>query len=199
MTFENDGFTAQELFSDAGLTYNDFLVLPGYIDFGSSQVDLTTQITKRFSIKTPLLSSPMDTVTETSMAIAMALSGGLGVIHHNCSVEEQMEMVRQVKSFENGFILNPLCLKPDNTVQDVLNVKAKYGFCGIPITESGTLGSKLLGIVTSRDIDFLNSTDDIKMHLRDIMSKDLITAKQGISLPEANSILRTSRKGIFCK
>lgn len=156
---DGDGFTARELFSDAGLTYNDFLLLPGFIDFSASNVDLTTRITKRFSIKSPLLSSPMDTVTETDMAIQMALNGGLGVIHHNCSVEEQQEMVRQVKTFENGFITNPMCLTPSHTAKDVLQIKEKYGFCGIPITESGSMGSKLLGIVTSRDVDFLNSTE----------------------------------------
>jgi hypothetical protein len=98
----DDGLTATQLFDgqlSGGLTYNDFLILPGYIDFPASVVSLETQITKRFKIKTPLLSSPMDTVTESDMAIHMALNGGLGVIHHNCSVSEQAEMVRKVKVF----------------------------------------------------------------------------------------------------
>ena len=89
------------------------------------------------------------------MAIHMALNGGLGVIHHNCSIEEQAAMVASVKKFENGFITDPLCLKPTDTVGMVLDFKKKYGFCGIPITETGKLHSKLLGIVTRRDIDFL--------------------------------------------
>lgn len=137
----------------------------------------------------------MDTVTETDMAIHMALNGGLGVIHHNCSVKDQAEMVRCVKIFENGFITSPLCLSPENTVQDVLDIKEKRGFCGIPITANGKLRSKLLGIVTSRDVDFLQSAEEQTIKLKEIMTTDLVTAKQGISLKEANNILSKSRKG----
>eukprot|EP00842_Homolaphlyctis_polyrhiza_P002933 jgi/Hompol1/3640/HPOL_000272-RA len=193
-----DGLSAAELFDakiSGGLTYNDFLILPGYIDFPASVVSLETNITRRFKIKTPFLSSPMDTVTETDMAIHMALNGGLGVIHHNCTVEEQCNMVRQVKKFENGFITEPLCLTPDHKVQDVLDIKRKYGFCGIPITETGKMGSRLVGMVTSRDIDFLQSKEDSQKLLKTIMTTNLVTAKQGISLTEANKILSESRKG----
>jgi IMP dehydrogenase len=129
------------------------------------------------------------------MAIHMALNGGLGVIHHNCRIEEQAEMVRQVKKFENGFITDPLCLKPTDTVAQVLEIKQKFGFCGIPITESGKLQSKLLGIVTSRDIDFLQGPDDRSKLLQAVMTKDLVVAQEGISLSEAQQILRQSRKG----
>ncbi|KAJ3417341.1 hypothetical protein HDV05_004806 [Chytridiales sp. JEL 0842] len=193
-----DGLTAHDLFDEkisGGLTYNDFLILPGYIDFKADDVVLETNITKRFKIKTPFLSSPMDTVTETNMAIHMALNGGLGVVHHNCRIEEQAEMVRTVKKFENGFITDPLCLKPTDTVENVLEIKAKYGFCGIPITEKGKLDSKLLGIVTSRDIDFLQGPEDRKKLLKDVMTTDLVVAQEGISLHEAQAILRSSRKG----
>ncbi|KAI8910188.1 IMP dehydrogenase/GMP reductase [Gorgonomyces haynaldii] len=193
-----DGLTAKDLFDSqlqGGLTYNDFLILPGYIDFPASKVSLETKITKRYTIKTPFLSSPMDTVTETDMAVHIALNGGLGVIHHNCTVAEQAEMVRQVKAFENGFITNPLCLTPEHTVQDVLDVKAKHGFCGIPITQNGHMNSKLLGMVTSRDIDFLSTPEDRNKKIKDIMIKELVTAKEGISLKEANQILKASKKG----
>ncbi|KAJ3116508.1 inosine-5'-monophosphate dehydrogenase [Phlyctochytrium bullatum] len=193
-----DGLSAEELFDEqisGGLTYNDFLILPGYIDFRADEVSLDSRITKRITIKTPFLSSPMDTVTETAMAIHMALNGGLGVIHHNCSIEEQAEMVRKVKKFENGFIMDPLCLKPDDCVEQVLAIKQKFGFCGIPITENGHLHSKLLGIVTSRDIDFIQDPAGKKILLKDVMTKDLITAHEGISLAEAQGILRESRKG----
>ncbi|KAI9208271.1 IMP dehydrogenase/GMP reductase [Polychytrium aggregatum] len=194
----DDGLTAEQLMDptiSGGLTYNDFLILPGYIDFGADVVSLDIQVTKRFKIKTPFLSSPMDTVTETDMAIHMALNGGLGVIHHNCSVEEQANMVRLVKKFENGFIADPMCLSPDHTVQDVVNIKARYGFCGIPITETGKMHSKIVGIVTSRDIDFLQSSEERSRPLREIMTTDLVVAKQGISLSEANALLKKSRKG----
>ncbi|KAJ3297588.1 hypothetical protein HK104_000328 [Borealophlyctis nickersoniae] len=193
-----DGLTVDQLFDpqiSGGLTYNDFLVLPGYIDFPASVVSLESRITKNISIKTPFLSSPMDTVTETDMAVHMALNGGVGVIHHNCSIEEQAEMVRKVKKFENGFITDPMCLSPNHRVQDVLNIKKKYGFCGIPITEDGKMNSKLLGIVTSRDIDFLQGPEDLERSLRDVMTTNVITAPRGISLAEANTILKQSKKG----
>ncbi|KAJ3025191.1 UNVERIFIED_CONTAM: inosine-5'-monophosphate dehydrogenase [Siphonaria sp. JEL0065] len=193
-----DGLSAAELFDETisgGLTYNDFLILPGFIDFPASKVSLDSHITKRTKIRTPFLSSPMDTVTETQMAIHMALNGGLGVIHHNCSVQEQSEMVRQVKKFENGFITDPLCLKPTDTVRKVLEIKKQFGFCGIPITETGKMHSKLLGIVTRRDIDFIQGSADENKLLSEVMTTELTTAKQGISYSDAQKILRQSKRG----
>ncbi|KAJ3394668.1 hypothetical protein HDU92_006656 [Lobulomyces angularis] len=193
-----DGLAAQELFDpklSGGLTYNDFLILPGFIDFSAQAVQLESQITKNFKIKTPFISSPMDTVTETAMAIHMALNGGLGVIHHNQSVEAQAAMVRKVKKFENGFITDPFCFGPNNTVKDVIDVKEKFGFCGIPITETGKMDSKLVGIVTSRDVDFLTDKEDLNKLLKDVMTTDLVVAPEGISLLEANKLLKKSKKG----
>ncbi|KAG7007011.1 inosine-5'-monophosphate dehydrogenase [Physcia stellaris] len=192
---EKDGIDAKTLLDskiNGGLTYNDFLVLPGYIGFAASEVALDTPVTKRISLKTPLVSSPMDTVTEHSMAIHMALLGGLGVIHHNCSADDQAEMVRKVKRFENGFILDPVVLSPKTTVGEAKQLKEKWGFGGFPVTENGTLRSKLVGMVTTRDIQFHpTSTDPVT----EVMSSDLVTAPYGTTLLEANDVLRKSKKG----
>ena len=153
---QRDGLDAKTLLDSTthgGLTYNDFLVLPGYIGmrpagyllcqssnqqfslgFAASDVALDTPVTRNISLKSPLVSSPMDTVTEHSMAIHMALLGGLGVIHHNCSAEDQAEMVRKVKRFENGFILDPVVLSPKTTVGEAKALKEKWGFGGFPVT-----------------------------------------------------------------
>uniref|UniRef100_A0A9L0JC68 Inosine-5'-monophosphate dehydrogenase n=1 Tax=Equus asinus TaxID=9793 RepID=A0A9L0JC68_EQUAS len=167
-----DGLTAQQLFANAdGLTYNDFLILPGFIDFVADEVDLTSALTRKITLKTPLISSPMDTVTEADMAIAMA-------------------------KFEQGFITDPVVLSPSHTVGDVLEAKIRHGFSGIPITETGTMGSKLVGIVTSRDIDFLAEKDHTTL-LSEVMTprNELVVAPAGVTLKEANEILQRSKKG----
>lgn len=194
-----DGLNAAELFAHGdGLTYNDFIILPGYIDFTADQVDLTSQLTRNITLKAPLVSTPMDTVTESDMAIAMALCGGIGIIHHNCTPDYQATEVQKVKKYKHGFIRDPVVLSPDDTVADVLRVKAKHGFSGVPITESGKLGSRLVGIVTSKDIDFIEDLASQQTEkLEGVMTKldDLITATSGVTLQEANSILEMSKKG----
>lgn len=188
-----DGESASELFSKSeGLTYNDFIILPGHIDFRAEDVDLTTRITRRVPLKAPLVSSPMDTVTEYKMAIALALMGGIGIVHYNNRIEEQVQHVRKVKRFENGFITDPIVLSPEHRLSDIDEIRAKEGFSGIPITEDGTLRTKLVGIVTNRDIDF---EPDRSRKVKEFMVTNLITAPEGISLAEANRILRVSKKG----
>merc|ERR1739838_222638 len=192
-----DGLTAIQLLNNGeGLTYNDFLILPGFIEFGADQVDLTSALTKKIILKTPLLSSPMDTVTESDMAIALALLGGMGFIHANCTPEQQAAHVRRVKRYEQGFISNPVTLGPLNTVEDVKLMKDKYGFSGIPITEDGLSNGKLIGLVSSRDFDFLPPSQK-GTFLEKVMTplKSLIYAETGITLSEANEMLSQSKKG----
>ncbi len=188
-----DGNSAETLFSTIkGLAYDDFIVLPGYIDFNPDAVDVESHITRSIKIKIPLTSSPMDTVTEARMAIRLALLGGIGFIHYNNSIEEQAEEIKKVKRFENGFITDPIVLSPEDLIADIDRIKARYGFSGIPITADGRLGSKLVGIVTNRDIDFETDRDK---KLKDVMTTELLTARKGTSLQESNEILKTSKKG----
>jgi len=191
---EFDGLSAQDIFGSkeaAGYSYDDLILLPGHIDFSTSDVNLTTHFSRRIALKIPFVSSPMDTVTEHRMAIQMALHGGIGVIHYNMSIEDQAKEVRTVKRFENGRITDPQVLSPNNCVADVDAIKQKLGFSGVPITEDGNMGSKLVGIVTNRDIDFL---EDRSRKLSEVMTKDLITVQSEKSLKEMNKVLMESKK-----
>ena len=188
-----NGLSAAELFEcSEGITYNDVVLLPGTIDFAVEDVDLTGRITRDIALNVPMVSSPMDTVTESAMAIQMALHGGLGIIHFNNSIEEQVAEVQRVKRFENGFILDPVVLSPQHRIRDVDDIRRRFGFSGIPITADGRLGSRLVGIVTQRDIDFEPNRD---RPLAEVMTTDLVIAHEGVTLQEANEILRHSRKG----
>jgi len=201
-----DGLTGPQLFNGGdGLTYNDFLILPGFIDFAADDVDLSSALTRKLTLKTPLISSCMDTVTESKMAIAMALQGGIGIIHCNCEPEFQAAEIRKVKKFEQGFITDPICLGPSNTVADHDAVKKSHGFSGVPITEGGQIHGRLLGLVTSRDVDFLTHPESKNKSLEEVLATplqevmtpvdDLIVAPSGVKLKEANQILQKSKRG----
>ncbi|XP_075266155.1 inosine-5'-monophosphate dehydrogenase 2-like isoform X2 [Convolutriloba macropyga] len=193
-----DGITVSELMQPGiGLTYNDFLLLPGYIDFTADQVDLSSPLTRKIRLHSPFVSSPMDTVTESDMAIAMALTGGIGIIHHNCTAEFQANEIRKVKKFEQGFITDPIVFHPSQTVGDVLEIRNKHGFSGIPITDSGKIGGRLMGIVTARDIDFLRGKENHRIPVSEVMTprEELVTGRCDINLNEANVLLQKSKKG----
>ncbi|XP_025423618.1 inosine-5'-monophosphate dehydrogenase [Sipha flava] len=199
MSEENmDGLSAQQLFGTGeGLTYNDFILLPGFIDFVAGDVDLSSPLTKNITLQAPLVSSPMDTVTESEMAIAMALCGGIGIIHHNCLPAYQASEVLKVKKYKHGFIRDPVVISPDLLVSDVIRLKEEHGFCGFPVTINGKLGGKLVGIVTSRDIDFLEGSEQLQQSVNLVMTRieNIISAKSGVTLEQANSLLEHSKKG----
>ena len=159
--------------------YKDITLIPNRLpDFERDRVDLTAYFTKRIKLKTPFVSSPMDTVTEAEMAILMALMGGIGVIHYNfLTINEQIEEVEKVKRFQAGFVFNPVVLSSKNKIRDVYNINEKYGFFSTPITEDGTLNSKLVGIVTRRDVRYRK---DMDTKLKDVMTprEKLIVAKK---------------------
>ncbi len=187
------GVAASELFRGGkGITYDDIILLPGYISFALKDVALETQLTRDIELKLPVVSSPMDTVTESDMAIYMALLGGIGFIHYNNTIDEQVEHLRRAKRFENGFIMEPVVLSPEHRISDVDKTKEKHGFSGVPITENGHMGGKLVGIVTRTDIDF---EVDRRKYVQEVMTKDVVTAPEGITLEEGNEILRKSKKG----
>ncbi|KAL3983222.1 inosine-5'-monophosphate dehydrogenase [Acanthocheilonema viteae] len=194
-----DGQTIGELMSShVGLTYNDFNILPGYISFDVSSVDLTTHLTRDIILKTPLVSSPMDTVTECEMAIAMALHGGIGIIHSNfASLEEQVEEVIKVKRYKQGFITHPHCIKETDTVLDLMRIKLKYGFTGTPVTSTGQVGGQLLGLVTSRDVDFIDEDKYSTTKISEVMVPlhRLITGSEDLTLEHAYKILEDEKKG----
>ncbi|GMF65034.1 unnamed protein product [Phytophthora lilii] len=159
-------------------------------NFGVQDVDVATKVTKKIKLSAPIVSSPMDTVTEANMAIAIALQGGLGFLHCNNTIEQQAEMVRTVKHYENGFIPEPKVLSPSNTVADLDELKVS----GVPITENGSVTGKLVGLVTSRDVDFL---EDRSVPLSRIMVplEQLVVGTYPISLEQANKTLKEAKKG----
>ena len=186
-----NGINADEIFSGKnGYTYDDIILLPGFIDFQMNDINLECKLTEKISLKTPIVSSPMDTVTESNMAINIALQGGLGIIHCNNTISEQLEHVKKVKRYNNGFILDPIVLNPDQTVKKILEIQEECGFSGFPITNNGKMGGKLVGFVSKRDFDFI---DDKTTKIKDIMTTDLVTGKWDFSLEQSYNILKENK------
>ena len=174
-------------FGMRGLTFDDVLLVPAASDVLPHQVELKTQLTRDITLNIPMISSGMDTVTESRMAIAMAREGGLGVIHKNMSIEEQAHEVDKVKRSEHGIIVDPIFLSPQNLLSDAAEIMEKYKISGVPITEHG----KLVGIITNRDMRF---ETDLTRQIGSCMTKDsLVTAPEGTSLEEAKAILSEHR------
>lgn len=173
----------EDKFLEEGLSFDDVLLVPDYSEVLPREVDVTTKLSATIRLGIPLLSSAMDTVTESRMAIAMAREGGLGIIHRNMSIEKQAQEVDRVKRSEHGIITDPVFLAPDKTVKDALAVMAKYHISGVPVV----LGDKLVGIITNRDIRF---EEDHTRSIREVMtSEGLITASVGTSLEEAKKVM----------
>ena len=170
-----------------GLTFNDVLLVPGKSEVLPREVELSTRLTRRIRLNTPLVSAAMDTVTEARLAIAMAQEGGIGILHKNLSVEAQAEEVEKVKRSESGMIVDPVTLSPDSYIHEAQEIMKKYRISGVPIVK----GKKLVGILTNRDLRF---EKNVYRKVYEVMTrKGLVTARLGLSLEEAQGILQEHR------
>ena len=170
-----------------GLTFDDVLLVPDYSEVLPDQTDLKTMLTPEIDLNIPLLSAAMDTVTESEMAISMARTGGVGVVHKNMSIERQRQEVERVKKSESGMILDPVTVSPGDDVEKVLRLMAEYRISGLPVEEHG----RLIGIVTNRDVRFVS---DLRTRVAQVMtSENLITVPVGITLNEAKEILQKNK------
>ena len=171
-----------------GLTFDDVLLQPGESDVLPSQADTSTLLTKGIALNIPILSSAMDTVTEADMAIVMAQLGGIGVLHRNLSVEAQAAAVRQVKRFESGMVVNPITIRPDQTLAEANDLMARHRISGIPVVEAS---GKLVGILTNRDVRFAENPSQPVSEL--MTSQNLATVTAGVSQEEARRLLHQRR------
>ena len=169
------------------LTFDDVLLMPAESAVLPAEVDISTDLTSEISLNIPIISAAMDTVTEGSMAIAMAQSGGLGVIHRNMPIEEQASEVERVKRFESGLVLNPITVHPDMTIGELREMKSKYGFSGFPVVNGG---GSLAGIITNRDIRFV---EDDTTKVSEMMTSDIVTVGLDYDPKEAQSLLQKHR------
>lgn len=175
--------SVQKFFGE-GLTFDDVLLMPAYSEVLPREVDITTRLTKSISLRIPVISAAMDTVTEWQLAIALAREGGIGILHKNMSIEQQAEQVRKVKRSESGLIIDPVTLHIDATIGDALKLMAENKIGGIPIVD---MANKLVGILTNRDLRF---EDNPRKKVSQVMTKtNLVTAPEGTDLKGARKIL----------
>jgi len=174
------------------LTFDDVLLVPGHSQILPGAADLKTKLTTTISLNVPIVSAAMDTVTEAKLAIALAQAGGIGVIHRNLDPAEQAEEVRKVKRFESGMVVNPITIFPDETLADALALMRRHGISGIPVVERGPGGkpSRLCGILTNRDVRF---ADNPLQPVSELMTKNLITVREGVAEQEARRLLHQHR------
>ncbi|MGB3863354.1 MAG: IMP dehydrogenase [Candidatus Aminicenantaceae bacterium] len=165
-----------------GLTFDDILILPAKSDVIPADAEVRTQLSRNISLSIPLISSAMDTVTESPMAIALAQQGGIGIIHRSMSIEKQAEEVDKVKRHESGMIVDPITMKPQNKIYEAKEVMKKFGISGLPIIDEN---NKLIGILTNRDIRFETR---LNLSIDEAMTKNLITVPLGTSLEEAEKL-----------
>ena len=183
--------STRDPFDYLGLTYDDVLLVPQATDVIPSEVDTSSRLTNAITLKTPLLSAAMDTVTEARMAIAMARQGGIGIIHRNLSVEEQAQQVHMVKRSESGMLQDPVTVGPDATIAELDDLCAKYRVSGLPVVDGG---NKLLGIITNRDLRFIPEEQFASRTVREtMMPMPLVTAGQGVSREEAARLLASHK------
>jgi len=176
------------------LTFDDVLLVPQHSSILPKDAVLHTQLTNEIKLKLPFLSAPMDTVTESKMAIAMALSGGIGIIHKNLSIDEQVKEIQKVKRFENGFIEDPITVGPDDKIQKVIEIREEHHFKKNPVVDAD---GRLVGMIT--DVDYFIPEDgDIVVGERMIPLQRMTVAKAGISLDEANRMIREHRLKTLC-
>ncbi|ANK84471.1 MULTISPECIES: IMP dehydrogenase [Rhizobium] len=170
------------------LTFDDVLLQPGHSEVMPGQTNIATRIARDFDLNIPILSSAMDTVTESRLAIAMAQAGGLGVIHRNLTPIEQAEEVRQVKKFESGMVVNPVTIGPEAKLAEALSLMKSHGISGIPVVEKS---GRLVGILTNRDVRFAS---DPEQKIHELMTKDnLVTVKENVDQQEAKRLLHSHR------
>ena len=174
-----------------GITFDDVLVMPGRSDVVPAEADVSTRLTRRIRLNIPILSAPMDTVTEASLAIALAQEGGLGVVHKNLAIEQQVREVIKVKRSANGVITDPIVLGPDAPASDIRRAMDEQNISGVPITENGEHHGKVVGIITRRDMMFL---DEDQQTVGQVMTRDrLVTASPGTTVQQAESILNENK------